>query len=80
MRGVKRGERGREQRQEQRERAGGDRTKEGTANRGGGREQGGMGKLENDSRVCVSVPDVLRVGRCRLDLAPITFVTGVTAD
>ena len=45
-----------------------------------GASGGGGGKLDNVSRVCVSVPDDLRVGRCRLDLAPITFVTGVTAD
>ena len=45
-----------------------------------GASGGGRGKLENVSRVCVSVPEFLQVGRCRLDLAPITFVTGVTAD
>ena len=45
-----------------------------------GASGGGRGKLENVSRVCVTVPDVLRVGRCRLDSAPITLVTGVTAD
>ena len=43
-RGLKRGKRGRERRRKRKERDGGDGTKVGTANRGGGRERGGAGE------------------------------------
>ena len=46
---------------------------------GGGRGTAGE-KTEKVSRACASVTDVLRVGRCQLYSAPITFVTDVTVD
>ena len=71
MQRGKKGERGREQRQERRERDGMDRTKKGTANRGGGRERGKQGdsreKPENVSRACAFIPVG---GSLRLDTYP----------
>ena len=43
-----------------------------------GSEAGARGReenLESCGRVCVTLPGSLRMGRCRLDLAPITSVT-----
>ena len=39
------------------------------------RAGGGQGNLGTISGACTTVPGVLRVGRCRLDLAPTTFTT-----
>ena len=67
---------------EQRGRAGGGGTKKGKskgeAGASGGDIRGRGKKKEPVGRVCVYIRGSLRVGRCRLVLAPITSVTGVT--
>ena len=60
------------------------RNKEGNGERRGGRERGGQRgqrrKTEPVGQGCANIRDGLQVGRCRLNLAPITSVTDVTVD